>query len=82
MNLVALSEQFRFGLAEVVFEWAKGTPFGDICNLTDVQEGVIVRCIQRLDETCRFDGVTAALLRLSICSEVSLFLRIRVFQPL
>jgi len=29
-------EQFRFGLAEVVFEWAKGTPFGDICNLTDV----------------------------------------------
>jgi len=46
-------EQFRFGLAEVVYEWAKGTPFGDICNLTDVQEGVIVRCIQRLDETCR-----------------------------
>jgi len=46
-------EQFRFGLTEVVYEWAKGTPFGDICNLTDVQEGVIVRCIQRLDETCR-----------------------------
>ena len=49
----ARPSQFRFGLAEVVFEWAKGTPFGDICNLTDVQEGVIVRCIQRLDETCR-----------------------------
>uniref|UniRef100_A0A8D0H0W4 SKI2 subunit of superkiller complex n=1 Tax=Sphenodon punctatus TaxID=8508 RepID=A0A8D0H0W4_SPHPU len=30
-----------------------GGPFAEIARLTDVQEGIIVRCIQRLDETCR-----------------------------
>ncbi|GFZ01664.1 RNA helicase, ATP-dependent, SK12/DOB1 protein [Actinidia rufa] len=43
----------KFGLVEVVYEWAKGTPFADICELTDVPEGLIVRTIVRLDETCR-----------------------------
>lgn len=38
---------------QVVYEWAKGTPFADICCLTDVPEGSIVRCIVRLDEVCR-----------------------------
>ncbi|XP_078343350.1 superkiller complex protein 2-like [Oculina patagonica] len=46
-------EQYHFGLVEAVFEWARGMPFSEITNLTDVQEGIIVRCIQRLDETCR-----------------------------
>merc|ERR1719186_796515 len=46
-------EQFNFGLVEVVYEWARGMPFSDITQLTDVQEGVIVRTIQRLDETLR-----------------------------
>lgn len=46
-------DQFRFELAEVVYEWAKGLPFAEIMGLTDVQEGMIVRCIQRLDETLR-----------------------------
>jgi antiviral helicase SKI2 len=31
----------------------QGTPFSEICALTDVPEGSIVRCIVRLDETCR-----------------------------
>ena len=43
----------HFGLAEVVYAWARGIPFKDITELTDVQEGAIVRCIVRLDETCR-----------------------------
>jgi antiviral helicase SKI2 len=43
----------NFGLMEVVYEWAQGTPFNDICRLTDVMEGSIVRTIVRLDETCR-----------------------------
>ena len=34
-------------LVEVVYEWARGMPFADITKLTDVQEGVIVRAIQR-----------------------------------
>ncbi|KAJ8553074.1 hypothetical protein K7X08_020467 [Anisodus acutangulus] len=46
-------ENLKFGLVEVVYEWAKGTPFAEICDLTDVPEGVIVRTIVRLDETCR-----------------------------
>ncbi|XP_033732664.1 helicase SKI2W-like [Pecten maximus] len=46
-------EAFKFGLMEVVFEWARGMPFAEITNLTDVQEGIIVRCIQRLHETLR-----------------------------
>ncbi|KAJ8300200.1 hypothetical protein KUTeg_021719 [Tegillarca granosa] len=41
-------EVFKFGLMEVVFEWAR-----EITGLTDVQEGIIVRCIQRLHETLR-----------------------------
>lgn len=43
----------KFGLVEAVYEWAKGTPFAEICELTDVPEGSIVRTIVRLDETCR-----------------------------
>lgn len=48
-----VKENLKFGLVEVVYEWAKGTPFADICELTDVPEGLIVRTIVRLDETCR-----------------------------
>jgi len=47
------AEQFHFGLTEVVYEWARGVPFNEITRLTDVQEGVVVRTIQRLDETLR-----------------------------
>ncbi|KZT72960.1 ATP-dependent RNA helicase [Daedalea quercina L-15889] len=45
--------QLKFGLMEVVYEWAKGMPFEQITELTDVAEGTIVRVITRLDETCR-----------------------------
>jgi antiviral helicase SKI2 len=41
------------GLMQVVYEWARGMKFVDICPLTNVLEGSIVRCITRLDETCR-----------------------------
>ena len=36
-----------------MYEWARGIEFKDICTLTTVEEGTIVRCITRLDETCR-----------------------------
>ncbi|KAL0951772.1 hypothetical protein HGRIS_008443 [Hohenbuehelia grisea] len=45
--------ELKFGLVEVVYEWAKGMPFEQITSLTDVPEGTIVRVINRLDETCR-----------------------------
>ena len=43
----------KFGLVHAVYEWALGIPFRNICDLTLVQEGSIVRCITRLDELCR-----------------------------
>ena len=36
-----------------MYEWARGTPFVDICRLTDVMEGSIVRCVTRVDEAAR-----------------------------
>ncbi|ORY28175.1 NUC185 domain-domain-containing protein [Naematelia encephala] len=46
-------EKYKVGLVEVVYEWARGMPFTQITELTDVPEGTIVRVITRLDETCR-----------------------------
>ncbi len=46
-------EELKFSLVEVVLEWARGTPFEQICSMTSVLEGGIVRCIVRLNETCR-----------------------------
>ena len=43
----------KFGLTEVVYEWARGLSFKEITHLTDILEGSIVRTIVRLDETCR-----------------------------
>ncbi|EFO92555.1 hypothetical protein CRE_24342 [Caenorhabditis remanei] len=48
-----LGSEIRFDLMEVVYEWAKGTPFYRIMEMTDCQEGLIVKCIQRLDEVCK-----------------------------
>ena len=47
------AENLKFGLSEVVYRWAMLDPFSEICQLTDVPEGTIVRTITRLNETCR-----------------------------
>ncbi|KAM7360479.1 superkiller complex helicase subunit twister [Cochliomyia hominivorax] len=60
-HVVAESDdRLNFGLLEVVYEWARNKPFAEIMKLTEVQEGIIVRCIQQLDETLR-DVKTAAI---------------------
>lgn len=46
-------QQITCHCTQVVYQWARGMPFKDICELTDVLEGSIVRAIVRLDETCR-----------------------------
>lgn len=46
-------DNINAGLVAVVYEWAMGTQFNQICQMTSVEEGTIVRCITRLDETCR-----------------------------
>ncbi|XP_050079351.1 helicase SKI2W [Anopheles maculipalpis] len=48
---VCKKEELNFGLTEVVYEWARNKPFAEIMVLTDVKEGIIVRCIQQLNET-------------------------------
>ncbi|KAK9710991.1 DSHCT (NUC185) domain [Popillia japonica] len=48
---VGREEELNFGLVEVVYNWASEKPFAEIMELTDVQEGIIVRCIQQLYET-------------------------------
>jgi len=44
-----LTEKVNFTLVKVVYEWACQKDFAEICQLTDVQEGSIVRTILRLD---------------------------------
>ncbi|KAI9890159.1 MAG: hypothetical protein M1814_004440 [Vezdaea aestivalis] len=67
----------RFGLVEVVYEWARGMSFNRITDLTDVLEGTIVRVISRLDETCR-EVKNAA----RIIGDPSLFTKMQTCQEL
>lgn len=53
INIEDYEAKFRPGLIQVVYAWAQGVPFEQIMAMTDVAEGTIVRCITRLDETCR-----------------------------
>lgn len=46
-------DSLKFGLVEVVHKWAEGSSFSEILLITEEQEGIIVRCIQRLDEVLR-----------------------------
>ncbi|KAL6940184.1 ATP-dependent RNA helicase mtr4 [Hanseniaspora vineae] len=43
-------ESFRHELMEVVYEWCRGAPFAQICKLTDVYEGSLIRMFKRLEE--------------------------------
>ena len=67
----------RFGLMEVVYQWAKGMSFAQITELTDILEGSIVRVITRLDETCR-EVKNAA----RIIGDPSLFTKMETCQAL
>lgn len=43
-------ESFRHELMEVVLEWCKGATFTQICKMTDVYEGSLIRMFKRLEE--------------------------------
>ncbi|KAH1006374.1 hypothetical protein HUJ05_007115 [Dendroctonus ponderosae] len=43
--------ELNVGLVHVVYRWANAEPFAEIMKLTEIQEGIIVRCIQQLNET-------------------------------
>ncbi|KAF2142553.1 uncharacterized protein K452DRAFT_318154 [Aplosporella prunicola CBS 121167] len=44
---------FKFQLMEVVYAWSKGASFADICKMTDVYEGSLIRLFRRLEELLR-----------------------------
>ncbi|XP_048489059.1 exosome RNA helicase MTR4 isoform X1 [Plutella xylostella] len=45
--------KFKHTLMDVVLAWAKGASFLQICKMTDVFEGSIIRCMRRLEEVLR-----------------------------
>ncbi|CAH0555487.1 unnamed protein product [Brassicogethes aeneus] len=46
-------ERFKPFLMDVVFAWCNGSPFSELCEMTDIFEGSIVRCMRRLEELLR-----------------------------
>ncbi|KAG1683081.1 Exosome RNA helicase MTR4 [Nymphon striatum] len=46
-------DSFKPHLMDVVYAWAKGSSFIELCKMTDVFEGSVIRCIRRLEELLR-----------------------------
>ncbi|CAI4227816.1 unnamed protein product [Auanema sp. JU1783] len=53
LKIMEVGDEVRFDLVPVVYDWAMGKPFSEIMMKTECQEGLIVRCIQRLSELCK-----------------------------
>lgn len=49
----AYVEKFKPTLMDVVLAWCKGSSFLQLCKMTDVFEGSIIRCMRRLEELLR-----------------------------
>jgi len=47
------AKSFKCDLMEAVYQWCNGAKFQDICGLTSVFEGSIIRCVRRLVELLR-----------------------------
>lgn len=45
--------QFAPHMMDIVYAWCKGAKFSDICKLTDIFEGTIIRVMRRLEELLR-----------------------------
>ncbi|KAM3510790.1 hypothetical protein MY11210_005571 [Beauveria gryllotalpidicola] len=43
----------KWQLMETVFAWAQGRPFSEICKMTNVYEGSLIRLFRRLEELLR-----------------------------
>ncbi|KAJ2770521.1 Antiviral helicase ski2, partial [Coemansia nantahalensis] len=61
VSIEEYQREFRFGLMEVAYEWARGLSFLNITTLTDVQEGIVVRCIIRIADVLK-NATAAAML--------------------
>ena len=49
----AYVEKFKPFMMDVVFEWCKGASFMQLCKMTDIFEGSIIRSMRRLEELLR-----------------------------
>ena len=46
-------QTFKYQLMDVVYAWAHGKSFAEICKMTDVYEGSLIRLFRRLEELLR-----------------------------
>ncbi|KAI9754256.1 MAG: ATP-dependent RNA helicase mtr4 [Chaenotheca gracillima] len=53
VNEAEYLDKFKPQLMEVVYSWAHGTSFAQICKMTDVYEGSLIRLFRRLEELLR-----------------------------
>lgn len=53
MDEIAYLDKFRPELMDVVYSWSKGASFSQVCKMTDIFEGSIIRCMRRLEELLR-----------------------------
>ncbi|KAJ5811109.1 hypothetical protein N7447_010625 [Penicillium robsamsonii] len=53
MNEEEYVTSFHWELMEVIYEWTQGKSFADICKMTDVYEGSLIRVFRRLEECLR-----------------------------
>ncbi|XP_046332583.1 exosome RNA helicase MTR4-like [Haliotis rufescens] len=49
----AYAEAFRPHMMDVVNAWCNGSTFAQLCKMTDIFEGSIIRCMRRLEELLR-----------------------------
>ena len=43
-------DSFKPYLMDVIYQWSKGVTFQEVCDMTDIFEGSIIRATRRLDE--------------------------------
>ncbi|KAL5486646.1 hypothetical protein EMCRGX_G019154 [Ephydatia muelleri] len=46
-------ESFKPHIMDVIHAWCSGASFSQICKMTDIFEGSVIRCIRRLEELLR-----------------------------
>ena len=46
-------KSFRPEMMDICYAWCQGAPFSQICKMTDIFEGSIIRSMRRLEELLR-----------------------------
>jgi ATP-dependent RNA helicase DOB1 len=53
MEVEEYVEKFKPHIMDIVYAWCKGAKFADICKMTNIFEGSIIRTMRRLEELLR-----------------------------